>query len=36
MMRQLGHMDCGIYAEVVGDGRIATGDAIVESEPALI
>lgn len=36
MMRQLGHMDCGIYAEVVSDGRIATGDAIVESEPALI
>jgi uncharacterized protein YcbX len=36
MMRQLGHMDCGIYAEVVRDGRIATGDAIVESEPALI
>ncbi len=25
MMRQLGHMDCGIYAEVVGDGRIAAG-----------
>jgi uncharacterized protein YcbX len=36
MMRQLGHMDCGIYAEVVSDGRIATGDAIAESEPALI
>ena len=36
MMRNLGHMDCGIYAEVVADGRIATGDAIVESEPALI
>jgi uncharacterized protein len=36
MMRNLGHMDCGIYAEVVADGRIAAGDAIVESEPALI
>ena len=36
MMRNLGHTDCGIYAEVVADGRIATGDAIVESEPALI
>jgi uncharacterized protein len=36
MMRSLGHMDCGIYAEVVTDGRIATGDAILEAEPALI
>jgi uncharacterized protein YcbX len=36
MMRNLGHMDCGIYAEVVADGRISAGDAIVESEPALI
>jgi uncharacterized protein YcbX len=36
MMRTLGHMDCGIYAEVVADGRIAAGDAIVESEPALL
>jgi uncharacterized protein len=36
MMRGLGHMDCGIYAEVVADGRIAAGDAILEAEPALI
>lgn len=36
MMRGLGHMDCGIYAEVTADGRIVAGDAIVESEPALI
>jgi uncharacterized protein YcbX len=36
MMRHLRHMDCGIYAEVVADGRIAAGDAIVEAEPALI
>lgn len=36
MMRALGHMDCGIYAEVTADGRIAAGDAIVEAEPALI
>jgi uncharacterized protein len=36
MMRHLGHMNCGIYAEVVADGRIAAGDAIVEAEPALI
>lgn len=36
MMRGLGHMDCGIYAEVVAGGTIAAGDAIVESEPTLI
>jgi len=36
MMRRLGHMDCGIYAEVIANGRIAAGDAIVESEPALL
>lgn len=36
MMRSLGHMDCGIYAEVATDGRITAGDAIAESEPALI
>ncbi len=36
MTRSLGHMNCGIYAEVLADGWIATGDAIVESEPALI
>jgi uncharacterized protein YcbX len=36
MMRSLGHMDCGIYAEVAADGRIAAGDSIAETEPALI
>jgi hypothetical protein len=36
MMKALGHADCGIYAEVVTDGRIARGDTIAESEPALI
>jgi MOSC domain-containing protein len=28
LMRHLGHADCGIYAEVVEGGDIATGDAI--------
>ncbi|MDQ8730566.1 MOSC domain-containing protein [Bradyrhizobium sp. LHD-71] len=28
MMRNLGHANCGIYAEVVADGRIAAGDAV--------
>lgn len=36
MMKALGHADCGIYAEVVADGQIATGDILAESEPALI
>ena len=28
LMRALGHGDCGVYAEVVSAGEIATGDAI--------
>ena len=28
LMRALGHMDCGIYAEVTTAGDIAAGDAI--------
>ena len=28
LLRELGHMDCGIYAEVIEDGEIAQGDAI--------
>jgi uncharacterized protein len=28
LMRNLQHADCGIYAEVVGEGEIAEGDAI--------
>jgi len=28
LMRNLGHADCGIYAEVVEGGEIAPGDAI--------
>lgn len=30
-----GHMDCGIYAEVLAPGHIAPGDTIVQAEPAL-
>jgi MOSC domain-containing protein YiiM len=26
-MRTFNHMDCGIYAEVIGAGDIAVGDA---------
>jgi uncharacterized protein YcbX len=32
LMRRLGHADCGVYAEVVGGGAIAVGDAIA-TEP---
>lgn len=28
IMRRLGHMDCGVYAEVIADGTIGTGDAV--------
>jgi uncharacterized protein YcbX len=28
IMRRLGHMDCGIYAEVIAGGEIGVGDAI--------
>jgi MOSC domain-containing protein YiiM len=28
-MRRFGHMDCGVYAEVVAGGDIALGDALV-------
>ena len=28
LMRSFGHMDCGIYAEVIAGGEIAPGDAI--------
>jgi uncharacterized protein len=34
LQRRLGHADCGIYAEVIGDGEIAIGDAITELAPA--
>ncbi|MEW6640862.1 MAG: MOSC domain-containing protein [Pseudomonadota bacterium] len=32
MMRQYGHDDCGVYAEVVADGEIAPGDPIMERD----
>jgi uncharacterized protein len=28
LMREFGHMDCGIYAEVTGAGEVAVGDGI--------
>jgi uncharacterized protein YcbX len=36
LMRRLGHADCGIYAEVIGGGTIAAGDAIAVEELPLL
>jgi uncharacterized protein YcbX len=34
LMRRLGHADCGVYAEVIAGGSIATGDDVTLSPPA--
>ena len=34
LMRRLGHMDCGVYAEVVEGGAVAEGDRLSVDEPA--
>ncbi|MEK9279478.1 MULTISPECIES: MOSC domain-containing protein [unclassified Bradyrhizobium] len=36
LSRSLGHMDCGIYAEVIADGEIGVGDRIAVEEPKLV
>ncbi len=36
LMRELGHADLGVYAEVIDAGEIATGDAIQSEQPALL
>jgi uncharacterized protein YcbX len=36
LMRRFGHMDCGIYAEVITGGTIAAGDAVGTEEPTLL
>jgi uncharacterized protein len=36
IMRRFGHMDCGIYGEVIADGEIGVGDAVAMEEPKLI
>jgi MOSC domain-containing protein YiiM len=33
-MRRLGHNECGVYAEVIAGGAIATGDAVTVSSSA--
>jgi hypothetical protein len=34
LMRRLGHMDCGIYAEVVQGGPLVEGERLTVAEPA--
>ena len=34
LMRRLGHNECGIYAEVIAGGPIATGDDVTISPSA--
>jgi uncharacterized protein YcbX len=36
MKRRLGHIECGIYAEVTTGGAINVGDAIAPEEPQLV
>jgi uncharacterized protein YcbX len=36
LMQRYGHADCGVYAEVVTDGRMAVGDAITVEDPTLL
>ena len=36
MMRRLGHIECGIYAEVTAGGAVNVGDAIALEEPQLV
>ena len=34
LMRRLGHMDCGVYADVVSGGPISEGSQLMVAEPA--
>ena len=36
LMRQFGHGDCGVYAEVIAGGAMGVGDAIATEEPGLL
>jgi len=36
-MQRFGHVDCGVYAEVIAGGTVATGDGIdILDEPRLL
>ena len=36
LMRRLGQIECGIYAEVIEGGTIAVGDTVAVEQPALV
>ena len=36
LMRQLGHADLGVYAEVIAGGEIKTGDDVQAEAPTLL
>jgi MOSC domain-containing protein len=36
LSRNLGHMDCGIYAEVIADGEIGVGDTVAMEQATLV
>src|SRR5262249_23903526 len=36
LMRRLGHVECGIYAEVVEGGTMRVGDTVAAEQPTLV
>ena len=35
-MRRLGHIECGIYAEVIEGGTVSVGDTVAAEQPTLV
>jgi uncharacterized protein YcbX len=36
LMRRLGHIECGLYAEVIEGGTISVGDTVAAEQPTLV
>jgi hypothetical protein len=36
LMRRLGHIECGIYAEVIEGGSVSVGDTVAAEQPTLV
>jgi uncharacterized protein YcbX len=36
LMRRLGHIECGIYAEVIEGGTVSVGDTVTAEQPTLV
>ena len=36
LMRRLGHIECGIYAEVIESGTVSVGDAVAAEQSTLV